>query len=536
MRVDRWPAALAVALATLYLVLPPLGTDLSAQVARADFVRDAGFAPVDLRWYGGTVQYGYSLVAPAVMAVLGVRVTGAVALVVSTLALAALLRRTGAPRPTVGGLLGAVCFAGNLVSGRTTFALGVAFGLLGLLALTLPWPAAWRRVAAAAVVVLAATTSPVVGLFLGLAGVALFASRRRDGGTVAVCAAVGLAPTTLLSDVDGWMNISPWDTVRACVTGLVVAALVPRRPVRVGGVLAALGVLAAFLIHTPVGLNATRLATMFALPVLAAYVPLPRLAAAGPPSSDLPRSWRFAHRFGRRGLHGRGGAGAVGWRVLGTVGLAVIAFWQPPVIVADLRDAGNPTAYRSYFAPLLSELRSRQPVGRIEIPPTRDYWEAAYAAREVHLARGWLRQADLSRHPVFFDGALSASTYGAWLREQGVSFVALPATDLADFSWVGRREAALVRGGLPYLREVWRGEDWTLYEVDGRPSIVDGGTLVAARADSVTVDLPAGSTVVKVWYSRWLRVDDPRNARLEPAPGGWTRVVATVPGRFRIDS
>jgi hypothetical protein len=510
MRGELWrPPAVALVLAVLYLVLPPMGTDLSAQVARADFIGDAGFAPVDLRWYGGTVQYGYSLVAPAVMAVFGVRPTGAVALVVSVLALAALLRRTGALRPELGAVLGAVCFAGNLVSGRTTFALGVAFGLLGLLALTAPWSAAWRRTAAAAAVVLAATTSPVAGLFAGLAGVALLipqwrdAEKRWDGVTLAVSAAVGLAPTTLLSDVDGWMNISALDTTRACLTGLLVAALVPRRPVRVAGLLASAGVLAAFLIHTPVGLNATRLATMFALPVLAAYIPV---------------------------------RPSVVWRASGLAGLAVVAVWQPPLIVADLRDAGNPTAYRSYFAPLLAELRSRSPVGRVEIPPTRDYWEAAHAAREVQLARGWLRQADLERNPVFFDGALNASTYEIWLREQGVSYVALPAMDLADFSWVGRREAALVRGGLPYLAEVWRGDDWTLYEVDGRPSIVDGGTLVAATASAVTVDVPAGSTVVKIWYSGWLRVNGPPGARLEPAPGGWTRLAAPVPGRFRIDS
>jgi hypothetical protein len=513
MRADlRAPALVslvALVLAGLYLVLPPMGTDLSAQVARADFVGAAGLAPVDLRWYGGTVQYGYSLVAPAVMALLGVRLTGAVALVVSTVAFAALLRRTSAPRPVLGAVLGALCFAGNLVSGRTTFALGVAFGLLGLLALTAPWPPGWRRAAAAVAVALAATTSPVAGLFAGLAGVALAVPlwrdpvRRWDGVTLAVAAAVGLAPTTLLSDVDGWMNISPWDTTRACVTGLLVAALVPRRPVRVGGVLAAAGVLTAFLVHTPVGLNATRLATMFAVPVLAAYVP-------------LRPSWT--------------------WRAAGAAGLAAVALWQPPLIVADLRDAGNPTADAAYFAPLLAELRARAPVGRVEIPPTRDYWEAAHAAREVHLARGWLRQADLELNPLFFDGALDASTYEAWLRERGVSYVALPTLDAADFSWVGRREAALVRGGLPYLTEVWRGEDWTLYEVDGRPSIVDGGTLVAAQADAVTVDLPAGPTVVRIRYSGWLRVHGPGTPRLEPAPGGWTRVVATVPGRFRIDS
>src|SRR5688572_33110516 len=74
----------AAVLAVLFLLAPPLGTDLSAQQARADFFAAAGFTPVDLRWYGGTVQYGYSLVTPLVMAALGTRFTGALAAVVST--------------------------------------------------------------------------------------------------------------------------------------------------------------------------------------------------------------------------------------------------------------------------------------------------------------------------------------------------------------------------------------------------------------------------------------------------------------------
>jgi DNA-binding transcriptional LysR family regulator len=207
--------------------------------------------------------------------------------------------------------------------------------------------------------------------------------------------------------------------------------------------------------------------------------------------------------------------------------------WQPPVLHGDVRAAGNETTSPRYFAPLLAELRARAPVGRVEVVATSDYWESAYVAREVHLARGWLRQADIARSPLFYDGTLDASSYERWLRDNGVAYVALPD---ARLSWVGRREAALVRAGLPYLTQVWRGEDWTLYEVAGRPSIVDGGTLVSTDASSVTVDAPAGSIVVKIRYSGWLRVNGLRNARLEPGPGGWTRLVATVPGRYRIDS
>jgi hypothetical protein len=501
----------AVLLAVVFLLAPPLGTDLSAQVARADFLRDAGFAAVDLRWYGGTVQYGYSLVAPAVMAVVGERLTGALAAVVSAVAFAALLRRTGAIRPLLGGVLGAACFFGNLASGRITFALGVAFGLLGLLALT--YPARFRLVAAAAGVVLAGATSPVAGLFAGLAGVALalgVADRRVDGAVVAGAAALPLAATALLSDAGGWMNIAVGDTVRAALTGVVVALVVPRRAVRIGAVLSALGVATALAVHTPVGLNATRLASMFALPVAAAYAPLPARL---------------------------GGAGRGARRAAGIAGLLALTLWQPPVLHGDLRAAGDPTASRRYFAPLLAELKARHPAGRVEVLPTRNYWEAAHVARDVYLARGWLRQTDLARNPLFFDGSLTGSTYEAWLRDNGVSHVALPD---APLSWVGRAEAALVRGGLPYLTQVWRGPNWTLYEVTGRPSIVEGATLVSTRADALTIDVPAaGEVLVRIRHSRWLAVSgpagaQPSRARLAGGPGGWTVLRAPAPGRYTI--
>ena len=54
-----------------YLLAPKMGTDLSAQVAHADFWSAFGATPVDLRWYGGSEQFGYSLVSPAVMALPG---------------------------------------------------------------------------------------------------------------------------------------------------------------------------------------------------------------------------------------------------------------------------------------------------------------------------------------------------------------------------------------------------------------------------------------------------------------------------------
>ena len=497
----------AVALGVAYLLLPRMGTDLAAQVARAGFFAAHGWTPVDLRWYGGVDQLGYSLVSQPVMAALGVRMTGVLAVVGASVALAALLRRTGAPRPLLGSVLGAACIAGNLASGRVTYALGVLFGVTALLALTYPR----LRWLAAVAALLAGATSPVAGLFAGLAGVALLTARRvTDGLLIAVPAAIPLALSAGLFGDGGWMNISHANAVRAVLTSLIVAALVPLRAVRVGGVLSALGVLAAALVHTPVGLNATRLVVMFALPVLAGYAVVPRLNRTR-------------------------------WQPVALVAVLVfVGVWQPPVVVGDLADAGNPTAKISYFTPLRDRLASETLTGRVEIPPTRDYWEAA-SMGEVPLARGWLRQADIDRNPLFFEtvpGAagtgvpLTTDSYQDWLAEQAVQFVAVPD---AELSWPGRDEAALIAAAPPYLSLIWSNPHWKLYAVaDPQPIVPPPATLVSQTAATLTFDAPAAADVVlRVHYYRWLRATG--GAVVEPS-GDWTLVRVTTPGRYTVTS
>jgi hypothetical protein len=305
------------------------------------------------------------------------------------------------------------------------------------------------------------------------------------------------------------MNISRTDTVHAVVTGLVVAVLVPVRAVRIGALLSSAGVLAASLIHTPVGLNATRLAVMFALPVLAAFAVLPR----------------------RR-------SGMPAWAVV--VLLAVVAWWQPPVVANDVRDIGNPSADPAYFRPLLDRLAAETLTGRVEIPPTRSYWEAASMA-EIPLARGWLRQADIDRNPLFFTtvpGAagtgveLTADSYRAWLDHEAVQFVAVPDAELA---WPGREEAALVTGGLPYLTLIWTQRHWRLYAVTApRPIIAAPATLVRQDAASIVLDAPsAGEIAVRVRHHRWLTVS---GGATVTADGDWTRLRVPAGGRYTMTS
>ncbi|MFC4021168.1 hypothetical protein ACFOW4_24945 [Micromonospora sp. GCM10011542] len=552
-RVVAMAAGSAAVLGAVWLALPLMGSDLAAQVARADFFAAHGPTPVDLRWYAGVQQFGYSLVSQPVMALLGVRVTGALALVAAATALAALLVRTGMPRPLLGSLVGVVTIAGNLVSGRVTYGLGVAFGLAALLALTLgptgppsaaespdarpagrrgPVPGAATRLGlAAAGALLASATSPVAGLFVGLAGAALLLTRRyADGLALGVAAAVPLGATALFFGDGGWMNISRTDTLRAALTSLLVAALVAYRPVRVGALLSAAGVVAAALVHTPVGLNATRLVVMFALPVLA--------AAARPPA------WLSA-RLGRRARPDGGAAtGSRRGRVLAGVGLAAllvgVCAWQPPVVPADLRSIGDPTSSPGYHAPLRSFLAGQRLTGRVEVPPTRNYWEAARLG-EVPLARGWLRQADIDRNPLFFTtvpGAagtgvpLTAASYRNWLAENAVQYVAVPD---APLSWVGRAEAELVEGGLPYLTPVWSGPHWRVWAVaDPTPLVGAPAELVRADGASVTFRSPTAATVaVRIRHSRWLSAS---GGATVTAAGDWITVTVPRPGEYTVGS
>src|SRR3982751_432997 len=131
-RLEWVTAVVAAVLGGIYLLMPPMGSDLAAQTARAGFFAAHGYTPIDLRWYAGVDQLGYSLVSQPVMALLGVRVTGVLSLIVSAVLLAALFRRTGAARPWLGTMVGTVTIAGNLVSGRVTYGLGVALGLAAL--------------------------------------------------------------------------------------------------------------------------------------------------------------------------------------------------------------------------------------------------------------------------------------------------------------------------------------------------------------------------------------------------------------------
>jgi hypothetical protein len=169
----------------------------------------------------------------------------------------------------------------------------------------------------------------------------------------------------------------------------------------------------------------------------------------------------------------------------------------------------------------------------VEIPFTRAHWEATEVAPQFPLARGWQRQLDIERHPIFYDGPLNARTYGAWLREHGVRFVALPN---AVLDYTGEDEGELVRDGLPYLRLRWSSPDWRLYDVTppGPMVVPEGGAqmrMTELASDSARIEVTrAGAAVVRIQFSPYWVAD---GACVEKA-GEWTRLTAPRSGTFDI--
>lgn len=470
-------AALSVALSCAYLLAPLMGGDLSAQMARAEFTRDHPFALIDLRWFGGVEPFGYTLWVSFVMALLGPRVIGAIAAVASAILTTRLFLRAGARRPAWGGAAAAVCQASNLAEGRVTFACGMACGLAALLALPDGDrdPAGWRRtrLLSGVFAALCGAASPVAAMLLWLCSGALLLRRRvADALVLAVCSAIPTAVMVVIFADGGPQPFNPRDALRAALVTAFVGLVVPRRYVlvRLGALLGVIMVALAFLLDTPVGGNAMRLSLLFAVPTVIALV-------------EARARWAFPL-------------------------LAVAVVLQTPVTWGTLAGAGAPQTSMAYFDPMLDEIQHNGPLtGRVQIPEMNGHWEAVYAAREVPLARGWLRQADtkLNSDP-FYGHPINDETYRRWLSLNGVQYVAVPNARLTH---TGNRERDFIRQDQPeYLSQLWANDDWTLYAVQDFAPVADPpATVISQSPISTVIDVPAGAEVtVRLRPFPWLRM------------------------------
>uniref|UniRef100_UPI0033A699B7 MFS transporter n=1 Tax=unclassified Streptomyces TaxID=2593676 RepID=UPI0033A699B7 len=498
LRLSRHPIALATALAALthivwFLLFANSGGDLAAQDAWAEFVGRHPDSAYNLAWYGGMHPVSYSVVSPYLMSVLGVRTTMMAAGTASAALTALILVRVRAVRnPAACALAAVFALLCNALSGRVTFGLGMMFAL-GAVAAVFCWPYRWRRkrwakaAVAAPLAGLATAASPVAGLFLGVAAAALFLNKRRPGAY-----ALGLAPVAVVAlsswlfPFSGTQPMSLGSTTLPFLFGVLVFLLVPRdwRTVRTGAAVYALGTLLTWLVDSQIGSNVSRLPMLFAGVVLLAALPYTR---------PRTRRW-YAVVLAFVGLNG--------W----------IGFKSVDDVVRTAPDA----AWAREAAPLINQLQVRgAEKARVEVVPARSHREASALTPYINLARGWNRQADMERNPVFYDDTLNAVTYRDWLHRWAVHYVVLPK---GEPDTGAEQEAKLVRDGLPYLKPVWADDNWRLFAVDDPTPLADPpATVERAGAGEVKIRVTAeGRVLIRVPYSPWLALLDEEGKKIEP--------------------
>ncbi|HSZ70037.1 MAG TPA: hypothetical protein VK756_06725 [Solirubrobacteraceae bacterium] len=545
-----WAIALAVSipLTLAYLLWSPPSGDLAAATYRANLLARAGFTLWDNGWYGGHYLPGYSLLSPALGALLGERALLALSVVATAGLFGVLVARAfGAAGARVAAGVFALGISVELLSGRVAYDLGLALALLALIALQ-------RRHAGAAVglALITSAASPVAGAFLALAALAaaLAGGTRTDrrpawhdtldwrAAAVAVAALVPVAAFAAVFPEGGYEPFAP-SVFWPGVAGVVAIALVlPRlrgelRPrtesaLRWGAWLYAAALVGSYALRTPVGSNAARLGELVAAPLVAGAL------------------WER--------------------RRLALVLLApVLLYWQLETPISDVSELlGDPSVSASYYAPLVAELQrlgGGAPL-RVEIPQTGAHWESVYVPREgatpedggaarggaarggaarggasptrgaILLARGWERQLDTRYAALFYGARLTAGAYRAWLAENAVAYVALPDVRL---DYAATAEGALIADGLPYLREVWRAPHWRVFAVRGATPLAQApAALTGVGADWFALRAPArGSFEVRVRFTPYWALRGGAGCVSE-ARGGWTLVRARAAGTIGV--
>src|SRR4029077_334458 len=119
----------AAALAIAILALGWKGSDLPAQIFRADLIKRYGFVLWNMQWYGGHPTLDYSVISPALGALVGPMALCAVSGLLSAIMFDRIVRHHFGSAWWIGSLWFAIGTATNLMVGRVAFAVGIAFGL-----------------------------------------------------------------------------------------------------------------------------------------------------------------------------------------------------------------------------------------------------------------------------------------------------------------------------------------------------------------------------------------------------------------------
>jgi hypothetical protein len=351
----------------------------------------------------------------------------------------------------------------------------------------------------------------VAAAFLALIAVGA-AVVRRTGPWLWWLAAGALVPLAVLGllfpeagEFPFWFS-AWWPLALFCALALVaIRGLDSERDIRTVTVLYLALATVAWIAPNPLGGNLTRLGSLFGGPVLLAI-----LLAHGPTRLRTPV--------------------ALGALVVGLC-------WQVITPLPDtFQSLGDPATKRSYYAPAVSWLRAHGAErDRIEIPYTFNHWETAYVSPDLSIARGWLRQLDLERNSLFYEGTLTHERYRRWLADNGIRWVA--ASD-ARLDYSAQEENDLVRSAPPYLKLRATLDHWRIYEVVPRPPAVtavgDGQARLRSIApESFTLDVTRpGHFVVRVRHNPYW--DASGAGACVGKAGKWTLVRAPAAGRVVV--
>ena len=488
---------IGITLVLLWLIIDPRTPDLAAQVYRVSTFSHFGAIVFDERWYAGHLMPGYSLLFPLVAANLGIRLTAAISVVASCALFERAVVGIYGPAGRWGSVLFAIAATGDIWSGRLTFAAGVTFALASALAVIKD-----RALLAAALALLCAAFSPVAALLLAL----VMLTYALVGRSVALPAAVIIPVLVLLGSIVllfGEGGFEPYPILSFFPTLAVTLAFYcalpgSQRTLRLGAILYLALCVTCLLVHTPMGSNIERYGVLLAAPLLACTLCVD------------PRRITSA-------------------RLIALTGILVWVLWGPVRETAAV--VHNPSTRASYYLPVERFLATHGgDLERIEVPLTRSHWEAALLAPNVSLAGGWEKQLQERYDSVLLSKTLSAGSYDRWLHQQAVSYVALPDAPLDPSS---AREGALIRSGPSFLRLVFNARHWRVYQVLASTPLLGGpGTLIALGPDSFTVRAThAGDFVVRIHYTPYWVLTQGHGC-VAQAPGGWTALRATAPGRI----
>lgn len=474
------------------------GPDVPAQMYLSQLFHTHGWVLWNNAWYGGHYGFSYSVLFPALGASIGLYGAALVCAVASAWAFERLMVAYFGRA----GMLAVVLFAAGMIVpaaiGQLPFMAGEAAGLLALLAARED-----RRVLAVVLAASCALFSEVAGVFLVLALVAWgLTSDRASRPRVFALAAVAALPVAVLSLTLPRLGPFPFrgaDLALVIAFCAVCAFAVPsrHRALRIGLVLYGLAAIVVFMMPNPLGGNMGRLAAYFAPPLLAVLSTIP------------------------------------GRRILAVFVIPLLAWqWVGALSSISAATGTDPSASRSYYAPVVDYLSHQDAIGRVEIPFTRSHWEAAYVAPSVPLARGWVRQIDTLDNPLFYNDSLTRTQYHDWLLANGVTWVALPDVPL-DYSALA--EARLLSAGQPYLEPVWHDGHWRVWKVADTPGLVTGpATVTALQPNRVTLNATsAGTVMLRVRYTSLWTVESGA-ACVRTADDGWTRVVVRRAGPVEL--